>query len=185
MTASATTTSSSRQRTPFVATKAALLLSILALALLPSPSMASATTTRMLGTGARRSSSQATAFIGSWAASPLLHRSSSTSATSSTSSTRLGSSRLTQHQQGQPRAGPRAFFSQGRRSSSMRRVAGSGFREDLTRLWGTISNTTLVSQVGGGLGVLIHSYGPLTELMESIGVLYHHHHRSRTTALRK
>lgn len=148
MTASATTTSTSsrtRHRTPVVAVTAtaALLLStaILALALCPRPSMASATA-RALGPAARRSSSSsphAPAYIGSWAASPLLRRGSG--------STRLGSSRLTQQQQ-PPRAGPRAFVSQGRRASSMRRVAGTGLREDLTRLWGTISNTTRVSQVG-------------------------------------
>lgn len=109
--------------------------SILLLSILAFLHMAAAGATRAL---ASRSSSPHGAYIGSWTASSLLRR---RGAPSGSGSTRLESSRLIQ----QPRHQPRASFSHGPQA---RRVQGTGLREDLTRLWSTLSNSTVVSQVG-------------------------------------
>lgn len=110
-----------------------LLLGLLALG----ASMASATAGRMLASQPS-GASRAAGYIGSWAASPLLRR----------RATQLGSSRLTQ----QPRHQPRASFSRGR---AVGRPVGTGLRDDITRLWSSLSNNTKVSQVGIGLDGMV------------------------------
>ncbi len=168
--ASSSTTRSNSSRRLLV-----LLLLLLALVL---ATMASSATSA--ARGAISSSSHA-AYIGSWAASPLLRR-------RAAATTRLASSRLFQPRGSmqQQQRQPRASFSGGPSK-------GSGLREDLTRLWSTLSNSTRVSHVRKITTTKISRPSDWSIDLSIILLRIHHRHtpnnnqthRSRTTASRR